>query len=186
MPETFKPRDFVAKLKAGIFDHRLREKVQELDDRQLEQVGRILTENLSGTPDMVAAKPEDLSGEVIYEEGAEELLTSPNMRPYVQLLISGLVDDYDIGPRLREIAALPLEKRYVWRVASALKWGFADFSSVNVDVDRETMPPEDRARVTDLVRRRPAQLCMFLKALVGEQNMEMMMHEAIAAAKEDV
>lgn len=30
----------------------------------------------------------------------------------------------DTGPAIEELAALPLEKRYVWRVASALRWAF--------------------------------------------------------------
>jgi len=40
----------------------------------------------------------------------------------------------------------PLEKRYVWRVASALKWAFADFDTVTVEADRQTLSPEDRKR----------------------------------------
>jgi hypothetical protein len=38
---------------------------------------------------------------------------------------------------LEVVRQLPLEKRYVWRVASALKWGFADFDNVNVNADRK-------------------------------------------------
>jgi hypothetical protein len=30
------------------------------------------------------------------------------------------------------VAELPLEKRYVWRVASTLKWAFADYDSANI------------------------------------------------------
>jgi hypothetical protein len=44
---------------------------------------------------------------------------------------------------LEAIRSLPLEKRYVWRVASALK-GFADFDNVNVDADRRTMTGRSR------------------------------------------
>ena len=40
---------------------------------------------------------------------------------------------------LKEVAALPLEKRYVWRVASTLKWAFADFDSMNMEADRQTL-----------------------------------------------
>ncbi len=39
--------------------------------------------------------------------------------------------------------ALPLEKRYAWRVASALKWAFADFENLNVVADRRTLSQED-------------------------------------------
>lgn len=121
--------------------------------------------------------------DVIYEDGAEELLSSPSMSPYVNLMLSEFSEDSDMGSQLNDIAALPLEKRYVWRIASALKWGFADFSSINVDLDRETMSVEDLHRIADLVCRRPAQLCLFLKALVGVENMERMMQAGIAVAK---
>ena len=32
------------------------------------------------------------------------------------------------------------------RVASALKWAFADLDTLTVEADRQTMPPEDRTR----------------------------------------
>ena len=80
---------------------------------------------------------------------------------------------------------MPLEKRYIWRIASALKWGFADFDSVYVPVDRETLSPEDLGKVVELLRFRPMQLCMFLKALLGTEVMERVMNEAIAGAKQE-
>jgi len=89
----------------------------------------------------------------------------------------------DVDPSMQGIAGLPLEKPYVWRVASALKWGFADFEDWNVVVDRKTLKPEDAAKVMQLLRFRPIQFCMFLKALVGAGEMERLMNYAIAAAK---
>ena len=53
------------------------------------------------------------------------------------------------------------------RVASALKWGFADFDDLGVDADRQTLSPEDFAKVMDLLKLRPMQFCIFLKTLVG-------------------
>ena len=90
-----------------------------------------------------------------------------------------------IDPPLREIAALPLEKRYVWRVASALKWGFADFDDWNVAVDRKTPQPEDFDELMKLLRFRPIQFCLFLRALVGAEEMERLMNEGIATAKQE-
>ena len=78
---------------------------------------------------------------------------------------------------------MPLEKRYVWRVASALKWGFADFDDLSVDADRLTLSPEDFAKVMGLVKLRPMQFCMFLKTLVGVEEMQRTMVEAIKVAK---
>jgi hypothetical protein len=79
---------------------------------------------------------------------------------------------------------LPLEKRYVWRVASALKWGLADCESLSVEADRQTLTPEDFAKVIELLKFRPMQLAIVLKALVGAEEMQRMMIEAIGVAKE--
>jgi hypothetical protein len=63
------------------------------------------------------------------EEGAGELSSSPDMEPYLEYLVA-LMQGADVQPHLEALSKLPLERRYVWRVASALKWGFADFDSV--------------------------------------------------------
>ncbi len=78
---------------------------------------------------------------------------------------------------------VPLEQRYVWRVLSALKWGFADFDSVNVAIDRKTLSPEDRKKVAELIAHRPVKCCLLLKALIGDEAMEDMMTQAISVAK---
>jgi hypothetical protein len=112
-----------------------------------------------------------------------EPTSSPDMEPYLRLIMAEM-REVDPTSELEEIRQLPLEKRYVWRVASALKWGFADFDSVNVDADRETLTPEDFAKVMDLLTLRPMQFCMFLKSLVGAEEMQRMMVEAINLAKQ--
>ena len=66
--------------------------------------------------------PQDLK----MEPGAEDLLDSPALKPYMDLALA-VMGHKDVGPAIKEITALPLEKRYTWRVASALKWAFADF-----------------------------------------------------------
>ncbi|MGD1096012.1 MAG: hypothetical protein ABSB35_28970 [Bryobacteraceae bacterium] len=120
--------------------------------------------------------------DLISEDGAHELATSPDMQPYLRLIKAGM-QNQDITPLVQEIAELPLEKRYVWRVASALKWACADLETVNVTVDRQTLSAEDLDKVFELLRLRPMQLCMFLKALLGEEAMERLMNEGIAVAK---
>jgi hypothetical protein len=117
------------------------------------------------------------------EEGAKELMSAPEMRPYLRYIEAAMLGG-DVDPALREIAQMPLEKRYVWRVASALKWGFADFEDWNVAVDRKTLKPEDAAKVMQLLRFRPIQFCMFLKVLVGAEEMERLMAHGIAVAKQ--
>ena len=115
------------------------------------------------------------------EDGAKELMSAPEMQPYLRYIEAAMLEK-DVGPSLAEIAALPLEKRYVWRVASALKLGFADFEDWNVAVDRKTLKPEDADKLMQLLKFRPIQFCMFLKALVGTEEMERLMNQGIAVA----
>ena len=118
------------------------------------------------------------------EEGAHELATSPDMKPYLEF-IKAVIQDHDPAPELEAIRQLPLEKRYIWRVASALKWGLADCESMSVEADRQTLTPEDFAKVVDLLKFRPMQLAIVLKALVGVEEMQRMMIEAIGVAKRE-
>jgi hypothetical protein len=121
--------------------------------------------------------------DIISEDGAHELATSANMQPYLRLAMA-VLEDADPTRQLEEVAGLPLEKRYIWRVASALKWGFADFDDVNVETDTATLGKEDLEKVWDLLKFRPIQFCLFLKALVGAESMERMMVEAVDVAKQ--
>ena len=122
--------------------------------------------------------------DLVSEDGAHELATSPEMAPYLRLIKAGM-QDHDTAPHLEAIRQLPLEKRYVWRVASALKWAFADFDDVNVNVDRETLSEEDLKKLVELLRFRPIQMCMFLKALLGTEMMEMLIEQGVALAKRE-
>ena len=121
--------------------------------------------------------------DLITEDGAaHELATSADMQPYLRLAMAVLRDD-DPTQQLDEVASLPLRKRYIWRVASALTWAFADFDDVNVETDRATISQDDLEKVLNLLKLRPAQFCLFLQALVGAEQMERTMVEAIAVAK---
>ena len=120
--------------------------------------------------------------ELRQEEGAHELASSTDMEPYLDFAMA-LMQGKDPVAELEAIRELPLEKRYVWRVASALKCGFADFDDLSVDADRQTLSPEDAAKVMDLLKLRPMQFCIFLKTLVGPEEMQRMMVEAIKVAK---
>jgi hypothetical protein len=55
------------------------------------------------------------------EEGAHELATSPEMEPYLKFA-AAVMQGSDPTLELEAIRQISLEKRYVWRVASALKW----------------------------------------------------------------
>ncbi len=121
--------------------------------------------------------------ELHQEEGAHELAASPGMELYLDLAMT-VMQDADPTAELEAIRLLPLEKRYVWRVASALKWAFADFDDLGVEADQRTLTPEDFAKVMDLIKLRPTQFCIFLKALVGAEEMQRVMAEAIGVAKQ--
>lgn len=122
-------------------------------------------------------------GDLIREIEAHKLATSADMQPYIRLAMA-VLRDADPTRQLDEVARLPLEKRYIWRVASALRWGFADFDDVNVETDRATVCVDDLEKVLNLLRLRPAQFCLFLRALLGAEQMERIMLEAIASAKQ--
>jgi hypothetical protein len=98
--------------------------------------------------------------------------------------IKAVIQDHDPTAELDAIRLLPLEKRYVWRVASAFKWGFADLDDLGLEADKRTLTSEDFAKVMDLVKLRPMQFCIFLKTLVGVEEMQWMMIEAIGFAKQ--
>jgi hypothetical protein len=115
------------------------------------------------------------------EDGAEELLSSPAMEAYMQLALAE-VQGHDLQPALKEIAALPLEQRYTWRVASALKWDFADFDSINVAADKATLSTEDGQRLKELLKTRPIQFCLFLATLYGPEQMQAIMQAALEQA----
>jgi hypothetical protein len=100
------------------------------------------------------------------EEGAHELASSPDMKPYLDF-IKAVIQSHDPSPALEAIGRLPLEQRYIWRVVSALKWAFADFDSVNVDVDKTTLAPEDFAKVMELLKLRPDALLDFPEGAGG-------------------
>ena len=112
------------------------------------------------------------------EPEAEELLRSAAMEPYMNLA-AALMGGKDTAPAVEELAALPLVDRYVWRVASALKWAFADFDTLTVEADRQTISPEDRKQLVELLQHRPLQFCLFLSALFGQKQMEILMLLAI-------
>jgi hypothetical protein len=116
------------------------------------------------------------------EDGAHELATSPEMEPYLRLIMAQMQGG-DTTAELEALRQLPLEKRYVWRVASALKWAFADLETESVDADKQTLRPEDYIRVVDLLKLRPMQIALFLRALFGADEMQRMMIEAIGVAK---
>ena len=80
------------------------------------------------------------------EEGALELAESKSMKPYMSLTIA-MIQGRDVATALREIASLPLEERYVWRIASALTRGLLSISTRQAFARLSSRcPPADLAR----------------------------------------
>jgi hypothetical protein len=121
--------------------------------------------------------------EIQFEEGAQELIRSEKMKPYLALL-KAQIGGQDTEPFLTTLAALPLEERYVWRVISALKWAFCDLETENAIADFRTLSEEDRVRVAEPLTLRATQFCLFINALIGEDATERIMQHAVRCAKE--
>ena len=121
--------------------------------------------------------------EIHSEDGAQELVRSERMKPYLALL-KAQIGGQDTEPFLTALAALPLEERYVWRVISALKWAFCDLETENAIADFHTLSEEDRVRVAEPLTLRATQFCLFVNALIGEDATERIMQHAVKCAKE--
>jgi hypothetical protein len=122
-------------------------------------------------------------GEINSEAGAEELVRSERMKPYLALL-KAQMGGQDTEPHLAALAALPLEERYVWRVISALKWAFCDPDTENAIADLHTLSEEDLKKVVEPLSLRAIQFCLFVNALIGEDATERIMQHALRCAKE--
>ena len=121
--------------------------------------------------------------EIHSEDGAQELVRSEKMKPYLALMKAQIAGQ-DTEPYLAALAALPLEERYVWRVISALKWAFCDLDTENAIADVHTLSEEDLKKVVEPLSLRAIQFCMFVNALIGEDATERIMQHALRCAKE--
>jgi hypothetical protein len=116
-------------------------------------------------PELVQVSVEQLMK--MSEEGAEELTNSPKMRPYLNYYKAAFKGE-STEAALQAIADVPLQDRYLWRIASALKWAFADFDRVTAELDVRTMNNEDAKHVKGLILSRPLQFCLLVSLLMGE------------------
>jgi len=102
--------------------------------------------------------------EIAIDPLAQELVRSEQSRPYIDYFMKDYSNDADgVEKALQVLRDLPLEKRYTWRVFSALKWAFADFDDQYVRLDLSHIPePQKRDMVREL-EIRLQQLLMFLR-----------------------
>lgn len=121
--------------------------------------------------------------EIKTEPGAQELVRSERMKPYLALL-KAQMGGQNTEPYLAALAALPLEERYVWRVISALKWAFCDLETESATADLHTLAEEDLKKVVEPLILRATQFCLFVNALLGENATERIMQQALRCARE--
>jgi hypothetical protein len=131
-------------------------------------------------------QPEDVRtipvSQIPIEGGALKMLSKPEIQPYLahaEAAITGQGCDEATSA----IAELPLERRYIWRIASSLKQAFCDFDKSSVRADLGTMNAEDFDNVLGLIERRPVQFAMLLRTVFGAEQMESMLLDAIDIAK---
>jgi hypothetical protein len=74
-------------------------------------------------------------------------------------------DAAGVESALQVLRDLPPEKRYTWRVFSALKWAFADFDDECVKLDPPHIPEATRTEMVKELHIRFHQLEMLSKAL---------------------
>ena len=117
------------------------------------------------------------------EAGAQELVRSDRMKPYLALL-KAKIGGQDTEPYLAALAALPLEERYVWRVVSALKWAFCDLETESVVADLRTLSEADVKKVVEPLTMRAIQFCRFVTTLLGEDATDRLIQQALRYAKE--
>ena len=103
--------------------------------------------------------------EIAIDPLAEELLRSEQARPYADYFMKAYSNDaVGVEKALQVLQDLPLEKRYTWRVFSALKWAFADFDDECVKLDLPHIPDPKRREMLMELGIRFQQLAMLLKA----------------------
>jgi hypothetical protein len=100
---------------------------------------------------------------------AHELATSEGTQPYLDYLVKAYRNNAaGLDVALQVVRDLPLEKRYTWRVFSALKWAFADFEDEYVKLDLPHIPEPTRSEMTKELELRFQQLQMLLQTFHTE------------------
>jgi hypothetical protein len=120
--------------------------------------------------------------EITIEDGAQDMMESPDLQPYLQN-IEAVVTGRGKNKATKALSELPLEKRYIWRIASSLRTAFCDFDKSSVRADLSTMNADDRDKTVALIERRAGQYCMLMQTIFGADAMEATMLEAIDIAK---
>jgi len=107
--------------------------------------------------------------EIKIEPLAHELATSQETQPYLDCFKKAYSNNAaGLEAALQVVGDLPLEKRYTWRVFSALKWAFADFEDEYVRLDLPHISEPKRSEMAKELELRFLQLEMLLQAFHTE------------------
>jgi hypothetical protein len=102
--------------------------------------------------------------EITIDPLAQELVRSEQSRPYTDYWMKAYTNDVaGVESALQVLRDLQLEKRYTWRVFSALKWAFADFDDEYVKLDLPHISQAQRAEMVRELEIRLQQMVMLLK-----------------------
>ena len=103
------------------------------------------------------------------EDGVMELVNSEKMKPYMAI-IQALDNGEDAATQLVELANVPFEDRYSWRIMSALRLAFYDFDSSSIRADLQTLSEERKKKLFEPIELRAMQFCKFIVTLYGKEN----------------
>ena len=104
------------------------------------------------------------ANEIKLDPLAHELAISEDVQPYLDCLIKAYRNNAaGLDAALQVVQDLPLEKRYTWRVFSALKWAFADFEDKYIALDLPHITEPKRTEMTKELELRFLQLQMLLQ-----------------------
>jgi hypothetical protein len=102
---------------------------------------------------------------------ATDLATSEEAQPYLDYFMKAYRNDsVGLEIALKTLQGLPLEKRYTWRVFSALKWAFADFDDECVRLDLPSISEAKRSEMAKELELRFLQMQMLLRVFQSEQE----------------
>lgn len=111
---------------------------------------------------------------------AAGLLNAPEMAIYDRILMAAMQDrDSELRAALRDLAAIPLSKRYVWRIFSALGFAFGDFDSACVKLDLDSLSFEKTDKMREVMEFRAAQFCILMATFFGDDGMKIILSRAI-------
>ena len=103
--------------------------------------------------------------DIVIDPLAKELVGSEASKPYVDYFTKAYSKNAaGVDAALQVLRDLPLERRYTWRVFSALKWAFADFDDECVRLDLPHIPEPKRSEIVKELEMRSLQLQMLLAA----------------------